>query len=357
MIGKITNGASFRGLANYLEKEQDMEFKEAHNLAGDHKDHYVRMMEDTASMSKAEKPVYHVSLSYSEADNPSKEMMLEDGHQVLEEMGLGDHQAVFVAHQDTDHKHLHMMINRVNPDTGKAWDNFGDRYKLRGITTEIEKQRGYEKTRLVNPEKKMELTNGEYHQLKEHGLQKMPLKAKAEFYKLDKVFDDVAGWEELRQELSNIGLEVRRKGRGGVLHDKATGQTLKLSRIDSDLGRNQSLGRLEKRFGSRKEFEKVLEAHKELKTHLPDKEIRTNFGKFARAQFGSRSMKKASKKSFKKALTNSLKIGKAVKGLTKLAALSNPISGIAKMGLKMAKGISKQIQKSKQIENSNDFSR
>src|SRR5690625_6768232 len=85
MIAKSTTSSSFRGLANYLEGEQKIEFKEAHNLAGDHKDHYVRMMEDTASMSKAEQPVYHVSLSYSPEDNPSKDMMIEDGHQRSEE--------------------------------------------------------------------------------------------------------------------------------------------------------------------------------------------------------------------------------------------------------------------------------
>jgi hypothetical protein len=349
MIAKSTTGGSFRGLANYLEGEEKIEFKEAHNLAGDHKDHYVRMMEDTASMSKAEKPVYHVSLSYSEADNPTKEMMLEDGNQVLQKLGLEDHQAVFVAHQDTDHKHLHMMINRVHPEKGRAWNTFGDRYKLRGIAKELEQQRGYEQTRFKNPDKHMELTNGEYHQLQDRGLEGMPLKAKAEFYELDKTFDQAKGWEDLRKELSDIGMEIKRKGRGGVLHDKTTGQTLKLSRIDSDKGRNQSLGRLEKRFGKRKEFEKVLGAHKELKNHLPDKEIRSKFARFARAQFGSPGMKKATKKAFKESLKKSYKIGKAVKGLTSLAASSNPMSGIAKMGLKMATKISKQLEKSNEI--------
>ena len=349
MITKSTTGGSFRGLANYLEGEEKLEFKEAHNLAGDHKDHYVRMMEDTASMSKADQPVYHVSISYADGDDPSKKMMMEDGNQVLKKLGLEDHQAVFVAHRDADHKHLHMMINRVHPEKGKAWNTFGDRYKLRGIAKEIEQQRGYEQTRFMNPEKGMELTNGEYHQLKDRGLEGMPLRAKADFYKLDKLFDQAKGWEDLRQGLSDIGLEVKRKGRGGVLHDKATGQTLKLSRIDSEKGRNQSFGRLEKRFGKRKEFEKVLEAHKELKNHLPDKEVRGNFAKFARSQFGSPAMKKAAKKSFKEAINKSYKIGKAVKGLTSLASSTNPMSGIAKMGLKMASRISKQLNQSKDL--------
>src|SRR5699024_10829649 len=105
MIAKSTTGSSFRGLANYLEGEEKIAFKEAQNLTGDQKDHYMRMMEDTDSMSKAEKRVYHVSLSYSPEDTTSKDMMLDDGHQVLQAVGLDDHQAMFVAYQDTEHKH------------------------------------------------------------------------------------------------------------------------------------------------------------------------------------------------------------------------------------------------------------
>ena len=122
MIAKSTTGGSFRGLANYLEGEEKIEFKEAHNLAGDHKDHYVRMMEDTASMSRAEKPVYHLSISYSPKDNPSPEAMIKDGEEVLDRLGLSDHQVVFVAHRDEDYRHLHMMVNRVHPVEGKAWN-------------------------------------------------------------------------------------------------------------------------------------------------------------------------------------------------------------------------------------------
>lgn len=349
MIGKSSTGGSFRGLANYLEGEQKVEFKEAHNLAGDHKDHYVRMMEDTASMSRAEHPVYHVSLSYSPDDTPSKKMMLEDGHQVLEGLELDDHQAVFVAHRDTDHPHLHLMINRVHPETGTAWNTFGDHYKLRGIAKELEAERGYEQTRFLNPKKEMEFTNGEYHQIDEHGLDQLPLKAKVDFFQLEEVFDQASGWEELREELSGMGLAIKRKGRGGVLAEVATGETLKLSRIASDLGRNQSLGRLEKRFGNRKEFEQVLEHTKELKNHLPDKKVRQAFGKMARASVGRKTISKSAKKAFKKSINKSWKIGKAVKGLTSLASSSTPLSGVAKMGLKMATKISKQLNQSNDL--------
>src|SRR5699024_8528915 len=125
-------------------------------------------------------------------------------------------QACSFADPDTVHQLLHLMLNRVHPEQGKAWNTFGDHYKLRGIAKELKQQRDYQKTRLLNPDRDFELTNGEYHQIKEHGLENMPLKAKAEFYELDTVFDQATSWEELRGELSEIGLQVKRKGRGGV---------------------------------------------------------------------------------------------------------------------------------------------
>jgi hypothetical protein len=238
-----------------------------------------------------------------------------------------------------------MMVNRVHPQTGKAWNTFRDRYRIRGACRAIDQQRGYVATRGKNPEKNLELTNGEYHQLKEDGLKKMPLKAKTEFYELDKAFDGAGGWADLRAGLSELGMAVERKGRGGVLKDLRSGQTIKLSRIDSSIGRNQSLGRLEKRFGKRKEFEQVLEAHKGLPQHLPDREVRDSFKKLSQAPFGSKAFRKEAEAGFSAALSQgrgfASKAGKAAKGLKFLAEGGNPLSGAAKIGLKAANHVIK----------------
>jgi hypothetical protein len=344
MIGKSGTGGSFRGLANYLEGEEKLEFKEARNLAGDYKDHYVRMMEDTASMSRAEKPVYHMSISYSPEDHPTQKMMLEDADEVLKKMGLSEHQAMIISHQDKAHQHLHVMVNRVHPETGKAWNPWNDRQKYRPILRGIEAKREY--TQLLKMDRtppEISLSRGEYQQLKNHGLANMPLKAKAEFYEVDKILDQADRWEDVRQSLSDIGLKITRKGRGGVIENISTGKQMKLSRV----GRRFSFGKLEKRFGKRKEFEKALKAQKTLKNHLPDQDLRRAFGQFAREGIGGKPIRKTTRKAFRKSLSNTYNIGQAVKGLTSLAASSNPLSGAAKLGLKIATKISKQLNKSR----------
>ena len=45
---------------------------------------------------------------------------LELADRALSALGLEDHLAVVVAHNDTDHAHWHLVVCKVHPDTGKA---------------------------------------------------------------------------------------------------------------------------------------------------------------------------------------------------------------------------------------------
>jgi hypothetical protein len=252
MIAKTKTGDSFRGLANYLEQEKKIAFKETRNLTGDYKDHYVRMMEESASLSsRAEEPVYHMSLSYSPKDNPNKADMLEDADQVLEKMGLDEHQAVIVAHNDEKFEHLHIMVNRVHPWKGKAWERWNDWDRVRPILRDIEKQRGYERVSDRNWGKGKGLTNGEIHQWKKHELDNPPLKIKAEFYNFKGGFEQAKSWKDIEDFLKEAGCRIKPKGRGGVIEDRATGKQLKLSRVD----RKFSFGELQKEHGNYKEWQ------------------------------------------------------------------------------------------------------
>ncbi len=43
---------------------------------------------------------------------------------------MEDQQAVLVAHNDTQHPHIHVILNRVHPETGKAASTSKDHLKL-----------------------------------------------------------------------------------------------------------------------------------------------------------------------------------------------------------------------------------
>ena len=144
MIVKISgSGSSFKGLAEYLthdpqaRTDERVAWTKTHNLSNEHVAAAVNEMYVTAESAEwlkqqagvraggrpTENPVKHISLNWAEDDRPSREHMLASGHDYLRHMGWSDHQVIMVAHQDKAYAHLHMIINVIHPDTGKALDD------------------------------------------------------------------------------------------------------------------------------------------------------------------------------------------------------------------------------------------
>jgi relaxase-like protein len=61
---------------------------------------------------------------------------------VLERLGLGEHQAVIVAHGDRKHAHVHILVNRVHPESGKAWERWQDQPVIQQVLREEERALG-----------------------------------------------------------------------------------------------------------------------------------------------------------------------------------------------------------------------
>lgn len=75
-----------------------------------------------------EKPVRHFSLSWHPDDRPDQAHMIETTEAFLRHMGWQDHQALLVAHNDTEHRHVHVMLNAIHPETGLTLnDDFAKR--------------------------------------------------------------------------------------------------------------------------------------------------------------------------------------------------------------------------------------
>lgn len=73
-----------------------------------------------ASGRKSRDPVYTFSLNWHPDEKPTREQMVEAADGALKVMGLDHLQAVLIAHHDTDHQHVHIMVNRIDPLTGKT---------------------------------------------------------------------------------------------------------------------------------------------------------------------------------------------------------------------------------------------
>jgi hypothetical protein len=68
-----------------------------------------------------QKPVFTFSLSWHpDEPEPHKWEMIGAARRALIALGLQDHETVMVAHNDRDHPHLHLIVNVVHPETGRA---------------------------------------------------------------------------------------------------------------------------------------------------------------------------------------------------------------------------------------------
>jgi len=67
---------------------------------------------------KREKPVFSFSVAWHPGQKPAKEHMLETAKDAVRALGLSSYQALYVSHNDEPQPHVHVIINRVNVDTG-----------------------------------------------------------------------------------------------------------------------------------------------------------------------------------------------------------------------------------------------
>ena len=119
-------------------------FVQTENLGGIEDDRAaIGLMIDTARQSyRCEKPVYAFSLSWHPEETPSPQQMIFAGREALKVLGMQEHQAVMISHTDTAHPHLHVIVNRVHPETGKAINLYKDQEKLQAWALEYERQQG-----------------------------------------------------------------------------------------------------------------------------------------------------------------------------------------------------------------------
>jgi hypothetical protein len=98
------------------------------NLGTDEPQLAAALMQATARQSAVvQVPVYHMTISFDHHDQVSPDQMQAIADKVLEHLGLAEHQTLMVAHQDRAHAHLHVMVNRIHPETGVAWERWQDR--------------------------------------------------------------------------------------------------------------------------------------------------------------------------------------------------------------------------------------
>lgn len=279
MIGKPIYGNGFRGCLSYLTRGRQgknperVEWSSTRNLGrldaqGDAKE-IGRIMRATANLSsRTKKPVLHLPISWTKEDAPKldREKMERVADRLLKELGLENHQAAIYAHNDTGHKHIHILVNRIDPETGRAWSTSRDWQRINKVLADEERELGLDlvdhwgvdferdlervKERIERDDLDMDgpkPSEGELQQaLKENRVPDIPfeksqLKDLRDLIGVD--FSEATGWKDLEDRLGAKGYTLMPKGQGAIITDGR--QVAKLSQM----GRGVRLSALEEGFG------------------------------------------------------------------------------------------------------------
>ena len=202
MIGKIVQGANFRGVVNYVLQKPDAEPLGSRGLRNDSIDHIVESFRTQASLYLIAKPVAHISLDFSVQDKErlTNEMMLQIADEYLRRMGYGNTQVLIVRHHDREHPHLHLVLNRIDGN-GKRITDKNERVRNAKVCRELSDKYGL----YIAPNKE----NVKRHRLRE------PDKTKYEIYDaIRNVLPRCRNWNDLTSALrkQGINIEFKRKG-------------------------------------------------------------------------------------------------------------------------------------------------
>ncbi|MEB0222086.1 TraI/MobA(P) family conjugative relaxase [Pseudomonas sp. AB12(2023)] len=225
-------------------------------------------MESVAAQNvRVKDPVYHVVLSWAPGEKPTDVEAFNSAHHALSAVGMSDHQYVFAVHRDTENVHVHMAVNRVNPDTFKAVYPERDFYKLDRAMRELELENGWQQVQGVysiferdgkqvidwtsnspdskgkKPSKAAEMERYDGSESFHSYIRNEPRKAIGAALKRENMT-----WQAIHHLLAKFHLELREKGQGFAIYDLGSEITTPIKA--SDLHEDFSKSRLEKRLGT-----------------------------------------------------------------------------------------------------------
>lgn len=144
MIAKAVKGRGFRGALDYdLNKEHGRVIDT--NMSGTTPRELAKEFGEVRKLRpKLGKAVLHVSLSAAPGEHLSDEQWQQVAQRYLHGMGLENNQYLVTRHTDTEHEHIHLLVNRIRFDGGVTSDSHDYRRQetlMRAIEREFDLQR------------------------------------------------------------------------------------------------------------------------------------------------------------------------------------------------------------------------
>lgn len=210
MIAKIVQGRGFRGAVSYILDKENASLLYTEGVRLKDKESIIHSFVVQHKLNpNISKPVAHISLDFSVQDKSrlTDSFMVDVAHEYMKKMGYSDTQYIIVRHHDTDHPHIHLVINRID-NNGKRISDQNEKLRNVKICMELTKMHG------------LYIASGKEN-VKEHRL-KEPDKTKYEIYHaLKSAISKCRNWQELKAELLKSGITTEFRNNGAT--DKIQG--------------------------------------------------------------------------------------------------------------------------------------
>ena len=145
-------GRCFHGLRRYLMTSRPgtvavssrVLWHATRNLASADPAVATKVMTATAALSaRCQHPVYHLILNWRPDEAPSEDAITAMADATLARIGLAEHQALLVRHGDTEHPHVHVVVNRIHPERGVAWSAAHDYRRIERVMHALALEHGF----------------------------------------------------------------------------------------------------------------------------------------------------------------------------------------------------------------------
>lgn len=138
MIAKAIKGKGFRGALAYDLDKDDRRLL-ATNMDGENQRELAREFGEIRKLRPTlGRAVLHVSLSAAPGEHLTDAQWVQIGQRYLRGMGLHENQYLITRHVDTEHEHIHLLVNRIRFD-GKVVSDSNDYRRQEALMREIER--------------------------------------------------------------------------------------------------------------------------------------------------------------------------------------------------------------------------
>lgn len=228
----------------------------SHNMpVGPPSEWSTQMLAAAALAVRSKDPVEHIVFSWPKHEHPTDEQVEDAADIILEVLGYGKCLAIGAAHVNTDKKHGHLAVVRVDLVTGKIAGDGWDIDRLHQAIAIVEERQGW----AAEPNALYLARDGEVfcrvtgvlvrdrdgNQVKRARRSRAatPASLAPHIASIEAVLARSASWAELHVSLEAVGVEYVKKGSGATI--SVGEENHKASALHPDLSRPK----LEKRFG------------------------------------------------------------------------------------------------------------